>query len=395
MASDRDYHLGRIRAAKANPGLSEDIRGMIVAFHEKQLERFPTASGRKKAAAPTPSSEPASPPTRKGSFTQGASTTPKPPRAAEKAAPATPPGDAQHAAPTPAPSAAAAYTAAHAHLHQPGAAPAAKPAPAEQPTSLWPAHSTDQLSALAGYHEQQQRNLAARGDLRGAAVHGQKAAGMRKMLEQRGAASGGGENEPVHNAEASLHMEKASESRMLANRAGIARAAAAADVMTAKRKAEEIAADPNRGKNSVEHGMAMAEVASHREKVAHHANIEKGHFADEKLHIARAKAARASNPEESARAEHEAQAAHARADQAREAVRGGEQRIAIAQIHAKTAQERAEGQGPEDEHGGGHGGRDPLHERAERIRRASHEFLSLLHTGSHDLIKHMHNQVGH
>jgi len=371
------------RRALASPGLSDEAR----AHHQEQLRKhsgdvtdLPGGPNHALAARADPENRRATVPIRPKS------SAPKPPRAAKKAAASSPPADAQRAAPSPpAPSAAAAYTAAHAHLHQ-GPAPAAKKAaPTPQPQVQ---HTPQQMTALAGWHEQQHRRLIAEGDARSAAVHEQKAAALRKTLETHpGAAS---VDEGRSNPEVSMHMERASHSRMLANRAGVARAAAAADVLTAKRKAEEVAADPNRGKGSVEHGMALAEVAAQRAQVAHHANIEKTHFAEEKVHIAHAKTARAETAEESARAENEAQAAHARADQAHEAVRGGEQRIAIAKIHAHAAANPQE-----QEARTGHAHRDPVRERREHIARAAKNFAELFHTGSDELIKHMQREVGH
>jgi hypothetical protein len=314
---------------------------------------------------------------------------PKPPRAAAKKAPATPPSGARRAAPSqpaqPAPSHADAYAAAHAHLHQ-GPARAPKPAPKPKPQ---PMHNADQLRTLATFHEREHRNAITRGDTRGAVAHAAKAAEMRKALEahpeQAAASSGTGKN-----PEAERHMEEASHHRHLANRAGVARAAAAANVLEAQHEAEKIAADPNRGRQHPTYQMAQAQVAAHREKVAQHANVEKAHFADEKVSIAHAKQARAETDDARKRAENEALAAHARAEQSREAVRGGHARIGIAQIKAQEAAKPPEEKAPAQ-----HGGRDPLRERRERLKHASEEFHALLHTGSHELIQQMHRQVGH
>lgn len=384
MAESRkaDWHAQVLKRTDLTP----DVR----SYHEEALRAAKSGA----QSAPAQPSAPA----------------PKPPRAARRKTPATPTAGGQRAAPDAAervrerlaagaapapvhrqapasapPSAAAAYTAAHAHLHT-GAAPSAPSRPKPQPQAQ-SAHTHEQMTALAEYHEKEQRRFAMQGDARGAAVHGHKAATMRQALQEHAQRGASAPAQP--NTAADAHLDEASHHRHLANRAGVKRAAASADVLEAQHAAERVAADPQHGKGSLAHQVALAAVASHRERVAQHANEEKVHFADEKVSIARAKGARATDSKAKARAANEALAAEARADQAKEAIRGGHARIGIAQIHAQRAANPSQEQAA-------HGRpRDVLRERTERIKHASDAFHQILQTGGDELIKHMQHQVGH
>lgn len=329
---------------------NENLSPKARAYHEQQLRNL---SGSAPAAA---SSKP--------------SATPKPPRAAKKAA-ATPPAGAQHAAQ---PSEVDAYIAAHAHLHQgpEPAAPSAKPRPPVE-------HTPEQMRTLAEFHEHHARAFEARGDTRGAAVHAQKAADMRQALAAHPAGSSTPSVKPTGRA-ARVVNPVAEKHRVEGKRYGSLAAEARKNAAAEGAKVAEhldLAAKAGDETQSAAH---KAQAAVHRSNAARYRAEAATHTANAADSYANAAEAESNGDE---KAKHVATAAR--------------QRAQAATFNAQAAQHRsntATHQAQNPQGSSGHG-RDPLKERRERIEQAAKSFRELIHTGSHDLIRHMQREVGH